>query len=450
MAEGQIAVVTAPIVSDAKPVVEGQKSVDKPSDNKDKPAENKDKVVEKLQERRSSGILNDEQKKALEKQLKNRPEVDTLKAQGIVKEGGRLAAAQARLQRELKSDNVARQLDHRPTHEDLVAANIVEDRGVAPSLQAVARKLERNILANTLNQKLYSRSDVTSLKQQNLFKGDNVAPRLRNAKVKLEHAITRDQLGHLLESRPTHDELMRAGIIKPASSLSNKIAGVQRQLQHNMRVDKVGHLLERRSDVDALQDRNVLRDNKISPALQGPQRALERSLARSNLYHALKHRPPLSELQERGVYVGDPYGDEDDIDDSHQQLPLEQQQGGIAYIQEQQRQRGSVNLGQQQGINGISANSNAQNAVESKQAFQAAEPSGYQRRSKNFHLTRILLKFVANMAEAGEISLQAKGYLKDLIVDQDKTILAVAETFDSENDINDFKESLITLASRQK
>ncbi len=38
---------------------------------------------------------------------------------------------------------------------------------------------------------------------------------------------------------------------------------------------------------------------------------------------------------------------------------------------------------------------------------------------------------------AGEISLQAKGYLKDLIVDQDKTILAVAETFDSENDIND-------------
>lgn len=39
------------------------------------------------------------------------------------------------------------------------------------------------------------------------------------------------------------------------------------------------------------------------------------------------------------------------------------------------------------------------------------EPA-YQRRSKNFILTRILLKFVAHMSETGEISLQQKGYLK--------------------------------------
>jgi hypothetical protein len=230
-----------------------------------------------------------------------------------------------------------------------------------------------------------------------------------------------------------------------------------------MRVDKVGHLLEKRTDVDSLTDRNVLRDNRVAPTLQGPQRALERSLARSNLYHALKHRPTLSELQQRGVYVGDPYADEEDgVDDEHQQLPLEQQQGGMQYVQQLRSHTHSqhnsldmgVGVGQGHAAN-LSAINGAQNGmgvpvVESKQAFQAGEPSGYQRRSKNFHLTRILLKFVANMAEAGEISLQAKGYLKDLIVDQDKTILAVAETFDSENDINDFKESLITLAARQK
>lgn len=40
---------------------------------------------------------------------------------------------------------------------------------------------------------------------------------------------------------------------------------------------------------------------------------------------------------------------------------------------------------------------------------------------------------------AGEISLQAKGYLKDLIVDQDKSILSVAEAFDAENDIHDVR-----------
>lgn len=54
------------------------------------------------------------------------------------------------------------------------------------------------------------------------------------------------------------------------------------------------------------------------------------------------------------------------------------------------------------------------------------------------------------MAEAGEISLQAKGYLKDLIVDQDQTILAVAEQFDAENDLTEFKESLVQLARNRR
>jgi len=53
------------------------------------------------------------------------------------------------------------------------------------------------------------------------------------------------------------------------------------------------------------------------------------------------------------------------------------------------------------------------------------------------------------MAEAGEISLQQKGFLKDLVVDQDRTILAMAEQFDAENDLNDFKDSLIRLAQRR-
>ncbi len=75
-----------------------------------------------------------------------------------------------------------------------------------------------------------------------------------------------------------------------------------------------------------------------------------------------------------------------------------------------------------------------------------ATESGYQRRSKNFHLTRILLKTVASMAEAGELTLPQKGLLKDRIVDQDTIILQVAETYDAENDLNDFKESLIQLA----
>jgi len=73
----------------------------------------------------------------------------------------------------------------------------------------------------------------------------------------------------------------------------------------------------------------------------------------------------------------------------------------------------------------------------------------YQRRSKCFHLTRILLKSVAEMSRIGELSLQKKGVLKDLIVDQDHTILTVAEMFDKDRDEEEFKDSLMRLASRQ-
>jgi len=220
--------------------------------------------------------------------------------------------------------------------------------------------------------------------------------------------MTRDKIGHMLEARSAHDELVGKGIAPPKTQ-GSRIAGVARKLQHTMVTDKVSHLLEKRSDLDALEKRNVVKDTQVAPSLQQNLRHLQRNLARSNLYHALKHRPPLSVLQERKIYVA-----EDEYDND-------------AYEEE----------GYDQEVR------------ETKQSAPPShEPTGYQRRSKNFHLTRILLKTVAAMAEAGEISLQAKGYLKDLIVDQDKAILSVAEAFDAENDIHDFKESLIVLAEK--
>jgi len=43
------------------------------------------------------------------------------------------------------------------------------------------------------------------------------------------------------------------------------------------------------------------------------------------------------------------------------------------------------------------------------------------------------------MAEAGEISLTEKGFLKDLIVDQDGTILSIAEAFDADNNLDEVR-----------
>jgi hypothetical protein len=282
------------------------------------------------------------------------------------------------------------------------------------------------MIADGLNQKLYARTDPSTMATSGLFKGSDVAPRLRGARVRLEQAMTRDKVGHLLESRPTEGDLVKTGIV--SGGVSSRLAGVQRQLQHNMTVDRVGHLLEKRSEVGDLQHANILKDVRVAPALQGTQRALERNLARANLYHALKHRPTVTELQERGVYVPvEPYQDHTEDEPYYE---VEEKSAPVAREAKTRESKAPV-------------------SGEGSSGAAAAAAAGYQRRSKNFHLTRILLKFVANMAESGEISLQQKGYLKDLIVDQDKTILAVAEAFDAENEVADFKDSLVMLASRK-
>lgn len=336
-----------------------------------------------------------------------------------------------------QQDFLERRLQNRPSSEKAQVAT-----GVASSLQGMARKLERSLISDSLNQQLYSRDEVVAL-NNNLFRGSNVAPRLREAKLKLEHSITRDQVGHLLEGRPEPEDLVRAGISMPIDR-AGRIQNISRQLERSMTQDKVSHLLENRAEIEALQNKDILKDTRVAPAIQNPQLQLQKNLARSNLYHALKYRPSIVDLQEKGLYpmLNEDYydmyeGDEgEDFYDDEQyyddDVPKE-------YYDEQQQYEQQYYEDEEDMVEEEEADYDG--------AYDQVD-TGYQRRSKNFHLTRILLKFVASMGEAGELTVEQKGFLKDLIVDQDQTILAVAETFDAENDLHDFKDSLVRLASR--
>jgi hypothetical protein len=173
--------------------------------------------------------------------------------------------------------------------------------------------------------------------------------------------------------------------------------------------------------MESLQHHNILKDTKVAPAIQGPQRALERNLARANLYHALKGRPTVEELHEQGIYRLSP---EDEAEWSREH-------------EEWARQAQAHQAAQR-----------AQQRAASQPA--ASAPDAYQRKSKNFHLTRILLKFAASMSDSGEISATQKGFLKDLIVDQDTTILAIADQFDADNDVQEFKQALLQLAASRQ
>eukprot|EP00463_Aulacantha_scolymantha_P006035 TRINITY_DN7555_c0_g1_i1.p1 TRINITY_DN7555_c0_g1~~TRINITY_DN7555_c0_g1_i1.p1 ORF type:complete len:226 (-),score=26.63 TRINITY_DN7555_c0_g1_i1:390-1067(-) len=214
--------------------------------------------------------------------------------------------------------------------------------------------------------------------------------------------------------RPAREELIQRRIL-PSGDCSALVLQRKKALEQNMMKDTISYNLNspNRKTHNELQKINILKNPQVASSLQATQQMLNKNLTKSNIYHALNKRPSLEEVIQKGYFQ-------------------------------------SYNMEEEDHLNNYIAP--PKNMVDDKKStvqpnHQQSQREYLQRRSKNFHLTRILLKSVASMAQAGKISLEQKGHLKDLIVDQYVTILAVAETFDSQNDLVDFEDSLIRLAS---
>jgi len=60
-----------------------------------------------------------------------------------------------------------------------------------------------------------------------------------------------------------------------------------------------------RPEKSDLIERNILKDDKIAPALQAAREQLQRSQLEDKLDHALQHRPEPSQLVKEGILKGD-------------------------------------------------------------------------------------------------------------------------------------------------
>ena len=236
-----------------------------------------------------------------------------------------------------------------------------------------------------------------------------------------------------------------------ANKVSGNLQVVANQLEYKMKINNLNRQLQVRAEAEQLQGSSILPNAKTAPALQGIQRKLALNLAKSNLFHGLNDRPSLSQMKERGLYRDreeqdekQQYYDEREVEEDYQQY--EQQEVGQDYEYEDEQEEAYAR--QQQQTHGYpSQHPTYEYKTQQEQSYSAPE-SGYARRSKNFHLTRILLKAVNSWGNSGDFSLAQKGALKDLVVDQDPVILAVAEAFDAENDLLEFKDSLLRLTQR--
>lgn len=122
-------------------------------------------------------------------------------------------------------------------------------------------------------------------------------------------------------------------------------------------------------------------------------------------------------------------------------------QAAYRQYQEQAQQEQQQQYYQQQAP--LSPTSAASSSYSSRPQYAVIPSASSGRRSRHFHLTRILLKMVASMASTGEIGAEEKTLLKELIVDQVQEVYEVAEEFDQTNDLYNFKRQLVQMAQRR-
>jgi len=66
-------------------------------------------------------------------------------------------------------------------------------------------------------------------------------------------------------------------------------------------VDVLEKRLGNRPEKEELQERNILKDDSVAPALQAAREKLQRSQLEDKLAHAIQQRPNPQELVEKGI-----------------------------------------------------------------------------------------------------------------------------------------------------
>jgi hypothetical protein len=175
----------------------------------------------------------------------------------------------------------------------------------------------------------------------------------------------------------------------------------------------------------------------VAPSLQAKQRTLKFNLARANLHHGLENRPSLKEIADKGILT------QEDLEAAD---AGEAVRACAAYVPRAAVGPTHAYTGYQEGGDAGAGGVSAPLQELPPHAHSAQVRRGHVRgafrlvcarmcalASRWCRLLSLSSVLAAGTAQAGEISLQQKGFLKDLIVDQDPVVLRIAEVFDADN-----------------
>ncbi|RVD88341.1 uncharacterized protein DFL_002530 [Arthrobotrys flagrans] len=109
------------------------------------------------------------------------------------------------------------------------------------------------------------------------------------------------QFERRLSLRPEAQSLVDRNILHSTSTVASSLVAHKDELKHAMLADNLKRGLATRPERKELEERGILPDEHVSPAILGKTKELEKSMLTDSLNTKLTQRPKVEEIMEKGI-----------------------------------------------------------------------------------------------------------------------------------------------------
>ncbi|KAF3172690.1 hypothetical protein TWF225_009981 [Orbilia oligospora] len=109
------------------------------------------------------------------------------------------------------------------------------------------------------------------------------------------------QFERRLSLRPEAQSLVDRNILHSSSTVASSLVAHKDELKHAMIADHLKRGLASRPERKELEERGILPDEHVSPAILGKTKELEKNMLTDSLNTKLTQRPRVEEVMEKGI-----------------------------------------------------------------------------------------------------------------------------------------------------
>ncbi|OQR97870.1 hypothetical protein ACHHYP_09855 [Achlya hypogyna] len=282
------------------------------------------------------------------------------------------------------------------------------------SFQHVAPKIER---------RLSSRPDAHDLDQANIIHTLNMAPQIQASAKLLARQLNASSVSHQLEKRRSLGEMADQGLVVDSTKIAPTLQAKSEALKRQLTADRLHKQINRRPSLKAMSEQGLLEEGNVAPSLVATAKRLERTMIENQVGHLLETRPDIHDVVSQHICPEPPQ-------------VANAIQGAMHSLER--------NLKADQ----LARKLRTRRSFDDLFAARAAKPRANSTEDNAVRRARytLALKAASRIAADKLITVAEKGRLKDLILLDDRRVVAAIANYEADKDVEEMLDSLYRIA----